>query len=164
MKFNFEKNIFNAKKENRKDNNTPEKQEENLTDFFSESYKEEVLPIIEIIKPDDMSLEEYQEQVKEDLLETIKQNQLARKKIVSSPEEMTKEAKEALISKLKAVLEDSRNYELKKKPDPELVKKAKIALLYEDDLSDFEKYFSKNKNLKNLNIRDLKNYIVGYEK
>lgn len=164
MKFNFEKNIFNTKKENRKDNNTPEKQEENLIDFFSESYKEEVLPIIEIIKPDDMSLEEYQEQVKEDLLETIKQNQLARKKIVSSPEEMTKEAKEALMSKLKAVLEDNRNYELKKKPDPELVKKAKIALLYEDDLSDFEKYFSKNKNLKNLNIRDLKNYIVGYEK
>lgn len=163
MKFNFEKNIFNAKKDNKKDNNTPEKQEENLIDFFSESYKEEVLPIIEIIKPDDMPLEKYQEQVKEDLLETIKQNQLARKKIVSSPEEMTKEAKEALMSKLKAVLEDSRNYELKKKPDPELVKKAKIALLYEDDLSDFEKYFSNISNGKFIGIKKLKEYIVAYD-
>lgn len=126
-----------------------------------EKIEKEILSIIEIIKPDDTTLDEYEQHVTEDLFESVKKQQVARGILIQNPEKTNEEMKEILISRLKSVLEDARDYNLKIKLDEELVKKAKIALLFEGDMSDANKssYLSEGKIP---NICDLRNYIVGY--
>jgi hypothetical protein len=137
-----------------------------VNDYFPESYQKEVLPIIEIIKPDDMSLSEYQEQVSQDLFESIKKREASRGRLISDPEEIVQEAKEVLVARLKSVLEDSRDYNnsSKKKLDKELVKKAKIALLYLNDNSDIRKYFNNIEERGFICLESLRGYIAGGER
>jgi len=125
-----------------------------------EKIEREILSIIEIIKPDDIPLGEYKQYVTKDLFESVKKQQVARGILIQNPEKTTEEMKDILISRLKSVLEDARDYNLKIKPDEELVKKAKIALLFVGDMSDADKssYLSEGKIPK---IRDLKDYIAG---
>ena len=165
MKFSLEKNIFSNKKKAIDKKEAPKKKEDYFNDYFPESYKEEVLPIIEIIKPDGISLEEYQEQVSRDLFNSVEKRQLSRGQLINDPEDIVKEAKEILMARLKSVTEDSRDYNSKKKPDKELVKKAKIALIFDDDDSDASKYFSGGfkevaKRINVRNLSSLRNYIV----
>lgn len=133
-----------------------------INDYFPASYQEKVLPIIEIIKPEEVSLSEYQERVSKDLLESIKKRQLANGNLISDPEEMVEEAKSILVVRLKAVLEDYRvcEYNSKKKLDKELIKKAKIALLFLGDNSDIEKYFRNIKERGFVDLNSLRGYIV----
>lgn len=135
--------------------------ENNSSKDFSDSYQEEVLPLIEILRPDSKDLAEWQEQVSGDLLAALEKRQMARGELVSDPEDRVKEAREILIERLKAVLNDARDYNLKKKPDEELVKKAKIALLYLNDLSDAKKYFGESAENKLTRLESLHSYIIG---
>lgn len=126
-----------------------------------EKIEKEILSIIKIVKPDSLPLDEYEQQVVQDLFDSVKKQQIARGVLLENPEKTIQEVKDLLNLRLKSVLEDARNYNLKTKPDEELVKKAKIALLFEGDTSDADKssYLSEGKIP---NICDLKNYIAGY--
>lgn len=125
-----------------------------------EKYKKEILSIIEIIKPDDLPLDEYEQEVLKDLFESVKEQQIARGILIQDPEKTIKEMKDLLNSRLKSVLLDDRDYNKKTKPDQNLVKKAKIALLFEGDTSDVSRtsYYEKGMD----GIDNLRNYIVGY--
>ncbi len=140
-----------------------EKNENDGEDFLSlEQYKKEIFPIIEILKPDSLSLEEYEKQVTEELFADVKTRQIARGILYENPNKIIEEIKDLLNSRLKSVLEDAGDYNAKVKPDKDLVKKAKIALLFENDMTDAKKssYMGEEKIPK---ISDLRNYIVGYE-
>jgi len=160
MKFKLKKEIFNHKEQN------PKPEEISVSDnkidkSLKEKYKNEISSIIEILKPDGMDLEKYEQQVLEDLFESVKKQQVANGILLENTEKTTEKIKDLLNSRLKSVLEDARDYNLKIKPDEELVKKAKIALLFEGDMSDADKssYLSEGKIP---GICELRNYIVGY--
>lgn len=160
MNFDFFKGQQKEKKPEKK-----EKSENNdlFINYFPKSYKDEVLPIIEIIKPDNVSLSEYQEEISRDLFESIQKTRRSRNSFSMDPEESVKEAKEILISRLKTALEDYRDYNSRerKKPDEELVKKAKIALLFLNDNSDIKKKFNNIEEISSVNLDSLRSYIIG---
>lgn len=158
MNFDFFKGQQKEKKPEKK-----EKSENNdlFINYFPESYKDDVLPIIEIIKPDNISFSEYQEEISRDLFESIQKTRISRNSFSMDPEESVKEAREILISRLKTALKDDCNYNSKKKPDKELVKKAKIALLFLNDNSDIEKYYRNIEERGFIGLDSLRNYIVG---
>lgn len=148
----------------------------------TEKFKAEILPIIKILKPDEISLDEhgnkvdYEKEVEKDLFESVKKLQVERGILYESPDKTIGEAKDLLNSRIKLLLNDVRDlltlrikflfsdakpFNLKKKPSLESVKKARIALLVQDDLTDFRKWSRKDP-LDN-KIRELRDYIVGRE-
>lgn len=138
-----------------------EKQKESEDSFIdSEKYKSEILPILEILKPEGVSLIEYEKQVASELFESVKRQQINKGILLENPEKTIDEAKNLLNLRLKQALKDARDYSLKIKPDEELVKKARIALLFENDMIDAKNssYMKENKLPK---IDDLRNYILG---
>jgi hypothetical protein len=139
-----------------------EKNENDGENFLSlEQYKKEIFPIIEILKPDSLSLEEYEKQVTDELFADIKTIQIARGVLYENPDKIIEEIKDLLNSRLKSVLKDAGDYNAKVKPDKDLVKKAKIALFFENDMTEAKKssYMGEEKIPK---ISDLRNYIIGY--
>lgn len=126
----------------------------------NQRYREEIFPIIEILKPDEVSLVEYENQMIEELFTGAKKQQLAQGVLLENPEKTIDDVKIILNSQVKSLLEDTHDYKLIKKLDLENVKKAKIALLVQDDLTDFKKYSSRDP--LSFKINDLRNYIIDH--
>jgi len=138
------------------------------TEKAEDIYNSEILPIIEILKPEDVSLEEYEAYLKSELFNDVKKLQMNRNEIVIDPEQSMNEIKVLLNSRIKSVLEDYRNLDGGREIDPALVQKAKLIFLVEGN--DFD--ISGNKRLEygkwdggidTVDIRDLKQYIMGRE-
>ncbi len=140
---------------------TPLESQETAADRAEAIYHKEIVPLLEIMKPDGVSLEQYEQETMDRLYEDVKTIQTADNQLTEGPEETIVAAKDLLNFRIRKVLEDSRDYTRKIPVDPELVKKAKIALLYEEDYSDVKKY-SKSYENENWNIRDIRDYVVGY--
>jgi hypothetical protein len=135
------------------------------TEKAEDIYNSEILPIIEILKPEDVSLEEYEAYLKSELFNDVKKLQMNRNEIVIDPEQSMNEIKVLLNSRIKSVLEDYRNLDGGREIDPALVQKAKLIFLVEGN--DFD--ISGNKRLEygkwdggidTVDIRDLKQYIM----
>jgi hypothetical protein len=125
-------------------------------------YEEELLPLIRALKPEGVSLEEYESIVMDDLYDDVKRIQLSRGILLTSPEIDLAEMKALLESRINAVTVDAREYSRTDRPEGELVKNARIALLTQGDYSDFEKYFGKNENGNDhVTIREIKAYLGG---
>ncbi len=138
-------------------NETRENQEDPLT----ERYNKEILPIIEILKPDGVSLDEYEDQVADDLFESVKKIQTAQGRLSEDPEKTLEEVKDLLNSRIKSALATARNWQTKDTVDPDFVKKSKIALLAEGDLTDYKESHRRDDDHMG-SIRDLRDYVVAY--
>lgn len=109
---------------------------------FEERYKKELLPLLEALCPENESFDEFEQRTKNDLEESAKKVQVAQGKLIEYDENKTFEKmKEILVSRIKAVLEDERQFRYKKekyRPDQDLVLRSKIALLLAGDFSDLQ--------------------------
>ena len=120
--------------------------------LFEERYEKEILPLVDALCPPNKSLKEFEEEIKNDLEESLKKIQVAQGKLIEHDENKNlEETKAILISRIKNVLEDEKRYRYKskdqeKRPDAELVLRSKIALLLSGDLSDLEKYYKDGRN------------------
>lgn len=123
IRFNFlNKNSLPVKKEPAKES------DKNLSlEGYTqeEKYKKELFPIIEILKPDDVSLEEYEKQVTDELFDTVKQIQIAQGVPFENPEKTIEQARDLLISRLNIAIKDSKD----KKETSDFAIKAKAALI-----------------------------------
>lgn len=111
-------------------------------------YQEEILPLLKILKPEDISLEDYENQTVDELYEDLKTLHAQKGILLENPDTVTDEMKELLSSRIKAVVEDARNRNEKSQPEASLVRRAKIALIAEGDYSDFDKYFYDTSSIK----------------
>jgi hypothetical protein len=93
---------------------------------LTQKYEKEILPLIEILKPDDVSLEDYENQVMTDLFESVKKIQVAKGKLIESQEKILEEEKLLLYSRLGALVQDNKN---NRGEESDAVLKAKAALL-----------------------------------
>ncbi|MDQ5930561.1 MAG: hypothetical protein QG594_2349 [Bacteroidota bacterium] len=134
--------------------------QENQEDPLIERYNKEILPIIEILKPDGISLDEYEEQVSDDLFESVKKIQTTQGRLSEDPEKTITEVKDLLNSRIKSALAVARNWNTRDRVDPDFVKKSKIVLLAEGDLSDYKESHGEHDSLRN--IKDLRDYVVAY--
>jgi len=150
---------LNKQADELKDETLEEK--ESPADKAEEMYQAEVLPILEILKPDGVSMEDYEDQTMSSLMDDVKKMQMSQGIMLQNPEETVKEIKKFLDLKVRKVLEDSHDYEKRKKMDAELIKKAKIVLLAEGDFSNIQTYSLNNYTPEKMDIRDLRDYIVG---
>jgi hypothetical protein len=141
--------------------NPIENTQETSADRAERFYQEKILPIIEILKPDAVSFEEYEEQVMDDLFGAVKKQEVGNGILIQDPEKTIEQAHTLLLQRIHSVLEDARDYNRKTLVDPELVKKSKIVLLTLGDLTDVEKYKTSDP-IDSENISFFKNYIVGY--
>lgn len=131
-------------------------------DKAEEKYMSEILPILEILKPDGVTLEEYEEQTMSSLMDDVKKIQMSQGVMIQDPEKTAEEVKKLLDLKVRKVLEDAHDYEKRKEMDEELIKKSKIVLLAEVDLSDIEKYFRHDNKPEEMDVSMLRNYLVNY--
>ncbi|MBP7846267.1 MAG: hypothetical protein KA007_02395 [Candidatus Pacebacteria bacterium] len=92
---------------------------------WEEKYRTEILPLIEILKPEDISFEEYENQVNEDLFESVKKIQVVQGRLLEDPEKTLDEVKAILRSRLNAGVKDS----LKKKDISDFTIKAGASLV-----------------------------------
>jgi len=150
MEFKPKTTIEEPSKNNQEEKTSIEKAEE--------IYKSEILPIIEILKPEDISFEEYEVHLKNELFEDVKKLQTSRNEIVVDPEQNTVEVKDLLNSRIKSLLDDHRNAKNEKIVDEYLVKKAKLALLFQGDEADIIKDVHLGKFL---NLKDMQVYLSG---
>ena len=124
-------------------------------------YEKEILSLIEILKPDDVSLEEFENQAMDDLFDDVKKLQTTRGKLIESEEETTKEALSLLKSRIKNIVEDDYFKKDKKESlDKSLVRRAKIALLKTGDYSNLEKYTTSK--ISDMALTDFSNYLHPY--
>ncbi len=135
---------------------------ESPADKAEQTYQAEVLPILEILKPDGVSLEEYEEQIMNSLMDDVKKMQMSQGIMLQDPAKTTEEIKKLLDLKVRKVLEDAHDYEKRKEMDEELIKKSKIVLLAEFDLSDIEKYLRHDNKPEEMDVSMLRNYLVNY--
>ena len=119
-------------------------QEENENKVFQEKYRKEILPLIEILKPEDISFEEYENQVLDDLLESVKKIQVTQGRLIENPEKTLEEAKTLLISRLNAGIKDTKN----KKETLDFALKSEAALIISgqpyDELKDGRDFYGDN--------------------
>ncbi len=136
-------------------------EEDTLEKEINEKYKKEILPIIEIMRPDEIDPVEFETAVKDELFEAVKKIQVGQGKLMENPENTLNDVKKLLHSRIKSIIEDSNDYSLKIRPDEKSVRSAKIALLVEGDKSDFEKYFGGKEKVsqKKFEMYDLRHYI-----
>src|SRR3989344_4053125 len=155
----MEKINFEKKKE-------PKKPEENLVnsentetsaDRAERLYEKEIFPIIRILKPDDVSLEEYEESVYKDLFESVRNFQVTHGKLVVDPEETMAEVKELINQRIRLVIKDARDKKKQKKLDEDLVRRARIVVLTQEALTDVENFYRN----KDPDLSDLRGYITG---
>ncbi|MES2930659.1 MAG: hypothetical protein V4665_02665 [Patescibacteria group bacterium] len=99
--------------------------EEKENKIFQEKYRTEILPLIEILKPEDISFEEYENQVLDDLIESVKKIQVAQGRLIENPEKTLDEAKALLVSRLNAGIKDTKN----KKENLDFALKSEAALI-----------------------------------
>lgn len=135
---------------------------ETKEDPFTQKYKKEILPIIEILKPDDAQLEEYEQQVVDDLFESVKRQQVARGTLMEDPSKTLDEVKNLLNERIHALLDTARDYTRKDKLDENIVKKAKIALLSQRDLYDWRKQYDRFDDQKKPEDVDYSDKLVDY--
>ncbi len=119
------------------------------TDPAQEKYEKEILPMLQILKPDDVPLEAYEAEAMQELYEDVKRKQVAEGILVENPVDTIRQAKEMLKEKMKAAIAASEDYSLDEKDRPnrdsDFIRKSKIALLAQKDLSHLENYFGKDK-------------------
>lgn len=140
--------------------NPIENTQETSADRAEEFYQEKILPIIEILKPDAVSFEEYEEQVMDDLLDGVKKQEVGNGILIQDPEKTIEQAHTLLLQRIHSLLEDARDYNRKTPVDPELVKKSKIVLLTLGDLTDVEKYKTSGP-IDSESISFFRNYLIG---
>jgi hypothetical protein len=109
---------------------------------LEKKYREELLPILEILKPEDVTIQEYEDQVLEDLYQATKLKQVQGGKLSEDPLKTLSEMKEVLLGKIDSIILDAkityRRTSAKDNPDPErmnLVRRALLASLYLKDMS-----------------------------
>lgn len=78
------------------------------------------------------------------------------------PQQTYEDAVKLLKSRLYSLLDKARNYKEKNPPEPEIVKKAKLALLIDDDF--YQINLENEKHPHNWDIMRLKNHLVGYDR
>jgi hypothetical protein len=116
---------------------------EKKSESLEEIYERDLLPLLKIMQPEGEDFKEYEESVMEELKSNVERMQNIENRATASPEEALKEMKVLLKQKCSNILEDYHKEKYgkdKNKIDPILVKKAKIVLLAEKDLSDWQKY------------------------
>jgi hypothetical protein len=123
---------------------TAEPQQED-TAALQEKYERGILPMIQLLCPDDVPLEQYEVQVMEDLLDGIKKKQVAQNRPLENPSVTLQEAEEMLVARMKALIKDNEELTEKDKNTEEhraSARRAKMALLYRKDaeaVEDFER-------------------------
>ncbi len=132
-----------------------------------EIYTREIIPILHALKSEEVSDEDYQTSVMDDLLGEVKNIQVLDGRLVTDPVTTMREVKNLLNRKIKKILGDASDYadgktKKPKKVDAGLVRRAKIALLTENDFSDIGTLGYRGR--KYIPIKDLKHYISGYDK
>ncbi len=132
------------------------------TESEQEELHNELLSLIKVLKPAGVDLEEYESEVMQELYDDVKKIQMAKGVLTDNPDTIAQDMKELLHARLTAVAEDARDYNRKERPDEELVKKAKIALIAEGDYSDITKYFGQEKVASQIiTLPDLQHYLNG---
>ena len=121
----------------------------------------EITNLIKNTKPDGVELEDYSESVMHDLFEDVKKIQISEGRLLEAPEQTLQDAIKLFKSRLYSLLDRARNYREKDSPDHELVKKAKLALLIDDDFYEASRYTKEDPHL--WSIEMLKRNIVGFD-
>jgi hypothetical protein len=114
---------------------TAEPQQEDIA-ALQEKYERGILPMIQLLCPDDVPLEQYEVRVMEDLLDGIKKKQVAQNRPLENPSVTLQEAEEMLIARMKALIEDYEKLSPKDKDTSEhraSARRARMALLYRKD-------------------------------
>lgn len=135
-------------------------------DSYFEKYEKEIKPLFEMLKPDDADFSEFEDSMKDLLLTDLKEQQIVRGDLIVSPEENLDQMKDLLNSRLKQALEDNRDYEKRKDLDPEFIKNAKIALIYQEDSEDLMnnkvlEYGNSFDSVEKVKVDYLKSYLLG---
>lgn len=169
MKFELEKSIQTNNTQDLVTENLPvpepveeiESKDRALEDPFTEKYKKEILPVLESLRPDDVSITEYEEQVMAELFDDVKKRQIAEGKLMEDQMKTLEEVKEMLVSRVKSVLfeEAKQRSDSKKKVDPDLVRRSKIALLRSGDLSGLREYVGKDKQIEKIEFGSIQHYL-----
>ncbi len=127
---NAEADQLGEKAKEELDENSPEYFEKD--ESLEKRYKREFMPMLEIMCPEGMTLEEYEAQVREDLFEDVKKIQTAQGRLLEDPEKTLDEAKTLFESRIKASVRDAKD----KKGDLDFIIKGKAALVVAGELSE----------------------------
>ena len=135
---------------------------ENVKEDKIEILHNEITNLIKNLKPDGVESEDYTETVMSDLFEDVKKIQINEGRLMERPQQTYEDAVKLLKSRLYSLLDKARNYKEKNPPEPEIVKKAKLALLIDDDF--YQINLENEKHPHNWDIMRLKNHLVGYDR
>ncbi|MEO5646446.1 MAG: hypothetical protein ABIO57_01595 [Candidatus Paceibacterota bacterium] len=97
---------------------------------ISEKYKKEILPLLEILKPEDVPMDQYEDDMISALFEDAKKIEMAKGTLINDQESTFNDIENLLKSRLQAAIEDEdrdRTYETGSSSD--FVLKAKAALI-----------------------------------
>ncbi len=129
-------------------------------DALETEIKKEIDPLVEILCGDEKDITLCKKGMVKYILNAVKEKNATEKINYLGLKDTVKSAKDILNLNLHTALEHNRDYYRKEKPDKNFVKKAKIALIFQNDLTDFKKHSSRVET-EWQDIRDLKNFIVN---
>ncbi len=110
---------------------------------------EKIVSVLKVFKPEDISSDEFLDEVVDNLFEDAKKLQLSRGQLLETDEAVYSEMREILISRFKQISQDYyADYKDMKTEQSgrDLCRKARLGLILLDDLSDFEEEFTKRYN------------------
>lgn len=143
--------------------NAPQK--ETSVEQAEQIYAHEIAPILDALKPEVVSSEEYAASVMDDLMGEVKNIQVINGKLVADPVDTMREVKNLLNRKIKKIVLDAKDnsngrFKKPKISDRGLLRRAKLALLVQNDFSDIGEYAYKHREY--TDTETLKRYISGY--
>lgn len=134
-----------------------------------EIYIQKIYPLLEILKPEDISFSEFEEQIKNDLFDSVKQIQMSKNEPYVDPVETMNQMNDLLHKRLETILTEASDSSSKKEIDSDLIRKAKLVFLYEENDFDIVKnkaleYGQWDDDISGVDIRDIKYYLIGNDK